>query len=125
MLKPISQLVRPLESQPQSPLGNARADRLWARLGEIYGSSLVQSFGETPPRTWVDLVASLSDEQMVRALRDCAMDTSRFPPSTGQFRAWAIVGTQNTYVPQLEKPKDRDLAKMALTALKRIVRGLA
>lgn len=118
-------MALPLESAQPSPPATARADRLWARLGEIYGSSLVQSYGETPPRTWVQLVESLSDEQIVRALRDCAYDQSRFPPSTGQFRAWAVVGTTTTYVPQLEKPKDRDLAKRTIAALKRIVRGFA
>lgn len=67
-----------------------RAQRIWLRLIQAYGSRVAESYGEDMPRPWSDAVADLTDEQVAYGLRKVTRDTPIHPPTLGQFVACCI-----------------------------------
>lgn len=67
-----------------------RAERIWLRLIQAYGSRVAESYGEDMPRPWMDAVADLTDDQIAYGLRKVARDTPIHPPTLGQFVACCI-----------------------------------
>lgn len=64
---------------------NKRADRVWDRLIEAYGSRVVDSFGKQVPDSWVTSIDDLTDEQIIHGLRQVQRDSPIYPPTLGQF----------------------------------------
>lgn len=62
-----------------------RANRLWDRMQEIFGSSWVNQYGTTPNRTWVDALSRLTDEQIICGLRRTVGEGNEFPPNLAVF----------------------------------------
>lgn len=62
-----------------------RADKVWVRLIEMYGSRLAENYGRDVPRPWIDAVEELSDEQIAFGLKAVMRESPVHPPSLGQF----------------------------------------
>jgi len=99
-----------------------RADRVWKRLIEAYGSRVAENYGRDVPKSWIDAIEDLTDEQVVYGLRKVVRDTPIHPPSLGQFVAACIdmpqAHTDNgptiqaqlcAYVMLTHFPTDRDI----------------
>ncbi len=69
---------------------NKRADRVWKRLIEAYGSRVAENYGRDIPQSWVTAIADLTDEQIAYGLRKVMRDTPIHPPSQGQFVACCV-----------------------------------
>lgn len=67
-----------------------RADRVWKRLVESYGSRVAENYGREIPKPWIDAIEDLTDDQIVYGLRKVLRDTPIHPPSLGQFVAACI-----------------------------------
>ena len=67
-----------------------RAQRVWLRLIQAYGSRVAESYGEEMPRPWADAVEDLSDDQIAYGLRKVVRDTPIHPPTLGQFVAACV-----------------------------------
>ena len=67
-----------------------RAERVWLRLIQAYGSRVAESYGPTMPKIWTDAVEELSDDQIVYGLRKVVRDTPIHPPTLGQFVAACV-----------------------------------
>ena len=69
---------------------NKRAERIWLRLIQAYGSRVAESYGEAMPQPWVEAIAEVSDEQIAYGLRKIVRDTPVHPPTLGQFVAACV-----------------------------------
>lgn len=69
---------------------NKRADRVWRRLIEAYGSRVAENYGRDIPKSWSDAIEDLTDEQVIYGLRKVVRDTPIHPPSLGQFVAACV-----------------------------------
>lgn len=67
-----------------------RADRVWKRLIEAYGSRVAENYGRDIPKSWVDAIEDLNDEQVTYGLRKVVRDSPIHPPALGQFEAACI-----------------------------------
>lgn len=76
-------------------MANKRADRVWLRLVQSYGSRVAESYGEDIPKIWADAVEDLTDEQITYGLRKVTRDTPIHPPTLGQFVAACADMPQN------------------------------
>jgi hypothetical protein len=81
-------------------MANKRADRIWLRLIQAYGSRVAESYGEDMPSSWVDAVEDISDQQIDYGMRKVVRDTPIHPPTLGQFVAACVD------MPQAQ-PKDK------------------
>ena len=68
-------------------------DRLWLRLAEIYGSSLVSQYGETIPESWELLLTDVTPLQIKDGLNALATRDSSFPPNAAEFRQLCLPKT--------------------------------
>lgn len=64
---------------------NKRADRVWDRLIQSYGTRIAESYGLDMPKPWVDAVDDLSDEQIAYGLKAVIRESPIHPPALGQF----------------------------------------
>lgn len=71
-------------------LTSKRADRVWKRLVESYGSRVAENYGRDVPKPWIDAVDDLTDEQIVYGLRKVMRESPIHPPALGQFVAACI-----------------------------------
>jgi hypothetical protein len=69
---------------------NKRADRIWVRFIQAYGSRVGDSYGEDMPPSWVDAVGELTDQQIDYGMRKVVRDTPIHPPTLGQFVAACV-----------------------------------
>lgn len=67
-----------------------RADRVWKRLVESYGSRVAENYGRDIPKPWIDAIEDLTDEQVAYGLRKVIRDTPIHPPALGQFVAACV-----------------------------------
>src|SRR5260370_204570 len=64
---------------------NKRADRVWNRLIQSYGTRVAEMYGIDMPKPWIDAVDDLSDEQIAYGLRVVLRESPIHPPPLGQF----------------------------------------
>lgn len=64
---------------------NKRADRVWDRLIQSYGTRVAEMYGLEMPKPWVDAVDDLSDEQIAYGLKAVVRESPIHPPALGQF----------------------------------------
>lgn len=64
---------------------NKRAERVWDRLIQSYGTRVTDMYGIAMPKPWVDAVDDLSDEQVAYGLRMVLRESPIHPPALGQF----------------------------------------
>jgi hypothetical protein len=64
---------------------NRRADRVWDRLIQSYGTRVAEMYGADMPKPWVDAIDDLSDEQVKYGLRMIIHESPIHPPALGQF----------------------------------------
>lgn len=69
---------------------NKRADKIWLRLIQAYGSRVAESYGEDMPSSWVEAVDDISDSQIDYGMRKVVRDTPIYPPTLGQFVAACV-----------------------------------
>lgn len=62
-----------------------RAKRVWARLGEWYGTKLADQYGPFPPKDWCDLVDDADNEQIKIGLNRIRGEYLAWPPTLPQF----------------------------------------
>lgn len=62
-----------------------RADNLWKRLIQIYGSRVAENYGPKPPEMWLEAIDDLSNEQINFGLRKISRESPIHPPALGQF----------------------------------------
>jgi len=59
--------------------------KAWVALAEMFGKAFYREMGTEPPPTWVNTIARLTDDQLVRGLKNLAEDNLSFPPNISQF----------------------------------------
>jgi hypothetical protein len=64
---------------------SSRALKIWARLGQWYGSRLAESYGPTPPEDWAELIDRTDDDRLDSALLAVRRETPIHPPTLGQL----------------------------------------
>lgn len=62
-----------------------RADRVWDRLLQSYGTRVAEMYGIDMPKPWIDAVEELSDEQIGFGLKRVIQESPIHPPALGQF----------------------------------------
>lgn len=62
-----------------------RADRVWDRLMQSYGTRVAEMYGLDMPKPWIDAVDDLSDEQIAFGLKAVLRESPIHPPALGQF----------------------------------------
>lgn len=67
-----------------------RAERVWVRLVQSYGSRVAESYGREMPKPWFEAIADLTDDQVAYGLRKVIRDTPIHPPTVGQFVAACV-----------------------------------
>jgi len=63
--------------------------RLWARLGDIFGTGFYSSFGDvdsTAMQTWKEALQPFTEEQIARGLKSCSDWQGNFTPTLPQFK---------------------------------------
>lgn len=63
----------------------ARADRVWDRLIQSYGTRVAESFGVDVPDPWIAAIEDLSDEQIMYGLKAILRESPDHPPALGRF----------------------------------------
>lgn len=78
-------------SKSTDPLAAARpaAERLWLRLGEMFGTRFAESYGPQPPRSWVEAVGDLRYDQIAGALVRIRNANLAHPPTLPEFIGYA------------------------------------
>jgi hypothetical protein len=69
---------------------NKRADRLWDRLIQSYGTRVAEAYGADIPKPWQDAVDDLTDEQIAYGIKAIVTITPVHPPTLGQFQQTCI-----------------------------------
>jgi hypothetical protein len=64
---------------------NKRAERVWDRLIQSYGTRVAEMYGVDMPKPWVDAVDELLDEQIAYGLKSVLRESPIHPPALGQF----------------------------------------
>lgn len=59
-------------------------------MQEIFGTSWISQFGTTPNRTWIEVLAQLTDAQIVNGLRRTVDEAREFPPNLPTFYALCV-----------------------------------
>lgn len=88
-------------------------NRLWLRLTEIFGSSLVNQYGDKIPEAWVRLLTEISPEQIKHGLESLVKADLRYCPNAIQFRNLCLYGV-TTANAQLKNDISQQNAFMAM-----------
>lgn len=64
-----------------------RAKRVWARLGEWYGTKLAEQYGPFPPEDWCEVVDRNDNEDIKRGLNLIRSEFMSWPPTLPQFES--------------------------------------
>jgi hypothetical protein len=64
-----------------------RADRVWMRLSQWYGTRWIEAFGPKPTEDWVRAVNGATDEQLLAALSAVRSKHLSHPPTLPEFEA--------------------------------------
>ena len=64
---------------------SSRAERLWQRLSEWYGSRITDQYGQTPPPDWCAVVDRSDNDAVKRALSIIRQHYLEHPPTLPQF----------------------------------------
>ncbi len=67
------------------PKVSKRASKVWAKLGEWYGSRLADNYGPTPPEDWCEIIDRTDDESLHSALLSVRRASPIHPPTLGQL----------------------------------------
>ena len=83
-------------SKSTDRLGAARpaAERLWQRLGEMFGTRFAEAYGPRPPDSWVEAVGELRYDQIRGALAKIRNAGLAHPPTLPEFLGFAKGITQ-------------------------------
>ncbi len=100
------------ELQPDS----TRAMQIWVQLAEMFGKPFYREMGTEPSSLWVNSIARLSDDQVIRGLTNLGNDNLSFPPNLSQFTSACnrIPPRRFNGVKSLPSPDGKD-AKRKLT----------
>ena len=66
-----------------------KADQLWLRMIEMYGTKWINSYGSEPSELWITLCDSLHGYQLRHAIKCFFNDDSDFVPTLGKFKKTA------------------------------------
>lgn len=66
---------------------SSRAAKIWARLGQWYGTKLGDQYGPTCPEDWCTVIDRADDERLEKALAEVRRKHIDWPPTLGQFEA--------------------------------------
>jgi len=64
----------------------ARADRVWDRLIQFYGTRVAEMFGPDVPEPWIEAIEDLTDEQIIYGLKAVLRESPDHPPALGRFQ---------------------------------------
>lgn len=64
---------------------SARAKRLWQRLGEWYGTRLLEQYGAEPPPDWCEIVDRCDNEKVKKGLSVIRRYFLKHPPTLPEF----------------------------------------
>lgn len=62
-------------------------------MRQMFGSGWTSQYGEVPNDAWLDLIAKLTEKQLLRGLNETAKAAREFPPNMTIFRALCEGGT--------------------------------
>jgi hypothetical protein len=65
---------------------NRRAERVWDRLIQSYGTRMAETYGVDIPKPWVDVIDLLTDEQIAYGLKAVIRIQTTFAPTLGEFQ---------------------------------------
>ena len=84
---------------------NKRADRVWERLIQSYGTRVAETYGTEMPKPWIDAVEDLSDEQIAYGLKAVTRESPVHPPTLGQFQqcCTSMAVAQKTSGPSIQE----------------------
>jgi hypothetical protein len=82
---------------------SAKADKVWARLAELYGKGFLTAAGKEPTPGWIDYIESLPVAHITRALRNLSDKAEHlekngqkaYPPSLVAFKAASKLFREN------------------------------
>lgn len=66
---------------------NKVANRLWEKMGEIYGEAWPKKYGDTPNQTWSSMCSTTDPKIIGKAIAEC-ITNNPFPPSLPEFAAY-------------------------------------
>jgi hypothetical protein len=99
-------------------------ERLWERMGEIYGHRWPSSYGDDPltgaGRTWAKGLAGLSAEQIGDGVSACMASAEPWPPTLPEFRALCLGIPSLSTVRQELRPGAATRSRFALEVWSRI-----
>jgi hypothetical protein len=70
-----------------SSRSSPRAQRLWKRLTDWYGTRLTEQYGKEPPADWCAVVDAADNEAVTRVLVDIRNQHVTYPPTFPEFEA--------------------------------------
>ena len=77
-------------SSTPSGLTDRHLDRLWERMGKIYGHKWMSSYGESDDGSWLSGLHDVSVQQIATGLEACRGRLDPWPPSLPEFRALCL-----------------------------------
>ncbi len=91
-------------------------DVVWASLCQIFGSRVIQQFGERMPDMWRRKLAACTRHELLRALDHFASSGGSWPPTLPEF--WQACGHRSQARLSSPQPASIDTAMHHLTILK-------
>jgi len=103
----------------------------------MHGDRFLREYGDMPNRTWTEAIARMSDEQVIKSLRNLAEQNRAHPPTLPEFVAAGTHRAKNEYgldyVPQcyrehrherlLDAPRDEEAAARHIAAMRAALGG--
>ena len=112
-------------------LTDRHVERLWERMGKIYGHKWASSYGLCDDGTWLAGLHDVTPEQIGRGLEKCRISENAWPPTLPEFRAMCIAKPERIenaamyrHFKALPKPKaDPEKVRAQLEMMRRSMAG--
>ena len=65
-------------------------ERLWMRMGRVYGHKWVSAYGEADDGTWLAGLWDVTPEQIGAGLEKCRTNPDCWPPTLPKFRSMCL-----------------------------------
>mgnify|MGYP003479115462 CR=1 FL=1 len=100
-----------------SGLTEAHMERLWMRMGRVYGHKWVSAYGESDDGTWLAGLWDVTPEQIGAGLEKCRTNPDCWPPTLPKFRSMCKPEKIKIHIPYISLPKpkqDKDVVQKSL-----------
>ncbi len=97
-------------------------ERLWMRMGRVYGHKWVSAYGEADDGTWLAGLWDVTPEQIGAGLEKCRTDPVCWPPTLPKFRSMCLPEKRDPIHREYESlpkpPPNPALVEQSLTAMR-------